>query len=204
MVGHLCERKREPGRRTPLTHCRRWCAQSVGMTPSTTFTALAADSLPYPHGLGKSGPPQLERLERGMRQLLRAQFNDVATNREWFWQPEYQCLIQQYLSDYFNAKGDIVDIATAALQWAQTSRHFGAPLEGAGLAERKFIESLGPEPVGETAHIVREWTLSPPEVVVNADGSYACGDGRHRMSYLRACVQPDSPDFPVLVRLKRF
>ena len=174
------------------------------MTPSTTFTALAADSLPYPHGLGKSGPPQLERLERGMRQLLRTQFNDVATNREQFWHPEYQHLIQQHLSDYFNRNGNIVDIATAALKWAQTSPYFGAPLEGTGLAERKFIESLGPEPVGETADTVRKWTLGAPEVVANADGSYACGDGRHRMSYLRACVQPDRPDFPVLVRLRRF
>ncbi|OBG02453.1 hypothetical protein A5769_12275 [Mycobacterium intracellulare] len=164
------------------------------------FTTIAVGDLPYPQGLGKGDHPELEF---GMRRLLGHRWEDPAANERLFWTPRYQDLIRSHLKPYFDRRGDIVEVATRAVNGAHASHAFNRDITGtyaeAFTQYRCGIPSLD-ELIAAHGPVIAWWILDPPRLFWNGRAMWF-HDGRHRLSYLRSLMQPSDPGFPVLVEL---
>jgi len=161
---------------------------------SRQYTVIEVSKLPYPAGLGKL---EYRRLEHRMRKLLGAEFGDPAANERMFWTPQYQHVIATYLEPEF-AGVDIVSVARAAAEAAQASDVYGQVISHEKAYER-YSANLPPRGQYNTQQAAN-WTLSPPRLEYDGP-NLIIGDGRHRLSLLRSIVEPQQPDFPVLVQL---
>lgn len=162
------------------------------------YTTVPVSRVPYPAGLGKHEYPDLES---GMRALLGRDYGDPSVAERKFWTPEYQELIRLHLAPEFDPLGDIIDIAAQAASAAQASNVFDVPMPDAGSVgpDQRYWAGL-PELLG--GHVVREWARRPPQIY-DRGTAWLIGDGRHRLSYLRARIEPIDPGFPVLVQIHK-
>ncbi|OCB23517.1 hypothetical protein BRW65_22685 [Mycobacterium paraffinicum] len=166
------------------------------------FTTIAVGDLPYPEGLGKAEYPELEF---GMKRLLGHRWDDPVANERSFWTPTYQNLIHTHLKPHFDRHGDIVEIATQAVNGAHASHALNRDITGtyaeAFTEYRCGIPSLDDL---QAAHgpVIAWWILDPPRIFCDGRAMWFV-DGRHRLSYLRSLLQPSDPGFPILVELSR-
>lgn len=164
---------------------------------SLTYTTVAVQDLPYPPGLGKG---EHERLKARMQSLLRSKWIDPAANAEMFWEPQYQMIMQEELSAVFDEAGAIEDIARQAFEQARSSSAFGVTFNNLQEAHDQYTANLPRLKEDRSDPMDLRWLWRPPEILRSGDGVVTIIDGRHRLSYLRARVQPLDPNFPVLVR----
>lgn len=166
------------------------------------FTTIAVGALPYPEGLGKAEYPELEF---GMKRLLGHRWDDPAANERFFWTPTYQNLIHTHLKPHFDRHGDIVEIATQAVNGAHASHAFNRGITGtyheAFTEYRCGIPSLD-DLTATHGPVMAWWIFDPPRLFWDGRAMWFV-DGRHRLSCLRSLLQPSDPGFPVLVELSR-
>ncbi|WP_079610231.1 hypothetical protein [Mycobacteroides abscessus] len=162
----------------------------------TVFKAISVRDLPYPQGLGKGDYPELED---DMKSLLGARHTNQDVNAAAFWTPEYQRLIDKHLPSEFDSNGSIVENARRALEFAQVNPLLGQRIYGETDAVHRYWTGL-PESVDELPRPIHRWIHWPPRISIYANGIRDYADGRHRTSYLRSKIQPQNPDFEVLVR----
>lgn len=169
---------------------------------STRYTALAVKNLPYPHGLGKG---DYKALERDMKKLLGERYGDPAANEHVFWTPDYQRLLNEHIGSAFESVCDITRAASRALEHAQAGAAFDVPMaEEGGAAYDRYTADLPAAPHQYRGGIEGEadrWMRNPPSLACDTAGRLTILDGRHRLSYLRSRVEPNDPDFPVLISI---
>lgn len=132
-------------------------------------------------------------LEREMRKLLGARYDDPAANEELFWTSQYQELIRLHLKPHFDAAGDITAIANAAAATARASTVFDQPIAGHGYeAYAQYIVGMPAwtdEHPSIAAREAAHWAHHPPRLFLTDNQSFMIEDGNHRLSVLRSEIQ---------------
>lgn len=156
--------------------------------------------LPYPEGLGKA---EYRELEFGMKRVLGDRWGDPVANERLFWTPAYQNLIATHLKPHFDRHGDIIEIATMAVNGAHASHAFDRDITGtyaeAFAQYRCGIPQLDAL-IAAHGPIIAWWIYDPPRLYWDGCAMWFV-DGRHRLSCLRSLMQPSDPGFPVFVEL---
>ncbi|MFA5605913.1 MAG: hypothetical protein WDA07_01805 [Leucobacter sp.] len=166
------------------------------------FTLVPVRDLPFPHGLGKGEYPGLEK---AMKALLGDDWSVPSANQAAFWTPAYQQAITTHLRPIFDTRGDIVEIAREAASIASTSPLLDQVLPRSDGWQR-YAATL-PDRQDFSTPTLASWTLWPPRLELNRPHdpvtAAGLGDGRHRLSLLRSLIEPQGPEFPVLVQIYR-
>lgn len=155
------------------------------MTSIIRYELRTLDSLPWPHGLGKS---EYRRLERRMLALLGTGHLKPAVHKRAFeTNSDYKTVVLEELGARAWSR-DVIDVAAATATLAGA-----APLLGVNLTNAQQWWTWAREQPA-TNPFVRSWLISPPDIT----GGYL--DARHRITYLRLMC---GPSFSVLVRYER-
>lgn len=166
------------------------------------FTLVPLRDLPFPHGLGKGEYPSLAK---AMKALLGDDWSVPSANQSAFWTPAYQQAITTHLRPIFDSHGDIVEIAREAAHIASTSPLLDKVLPRSDGWQR-YAATL-PDREDFASPTLASWTRHPPRLELNHPHhpvtAAGLGDGRHRLSLLRSLIEPQEPEFPVLVQIYR-
>ncbi len=155
------------------------------MTSIIRYELRTPDSLPWPHGLGKS---EYRRLERRLVALLGSgRLTPAVHKRAFETNVDYKNMVLEELGARAWSR-DVIDVAAGAATLAGT-----APLLGVDLSDdEQWWAWVREQPIANP--FVRGWLISPPDIT----GGYL--DARHRITYLRFMC---GPAFSVLVRYQR-
>ncbi len=138
------------------------------------FEIRPLGALPWPHGLGKSEYPDLERR---MKRHLGAGYADRGVHeRALLCDPLYRVIAEEELGKLSWA-ADLLAAADAATEIASCSTLVGRSLTGVDVWQSwtwPLRERLG--------FPVYSWLSSPPRILPL---QREIGDGRHRLTYLR-------------------